>query len=117
MPFGVLDGIEITRVVLAKEEGDFGIIGTTNRRVEKFEITAESLLTYPMTGTIFDRAPFSEAEDLEVTSYAQPDPTEVDFEGKRGVRTWTFELAPIATQKIEFGFELNWPGDKEIYLQ
>ncbi len=117
LPFGVLDGIEITRVVLAKEEGDFGIIGTTNRRVEKFEITAESLLTYPMTVTIFDRAPFSEAEDLEVTSYAQPDPTEVDFEGKRGVRTWTFELAPTATQKIEFGFELNWPGDKEIYLQ
>lgn len=117
LPFGVLDGIEITRVVLEKEEGDFGIIGTTNRRVEKFEITAESLLTYPMTVTIFDRVPFSEAEDLEVIAYSRPEPSEVDFEGQRGVRTWTFDLAAGASQKIEFGFELNWPGDREIYLQ
>ncbi len=117
LPFGVLDGLEIRRVVVDKEEGDFGIIGTTNRRVEKFEITTESLLDYPIKVTIFDRVPFSEAEDLSVDAYARPEPTEVDFEGKRGVRTWTFDLAGGATQKIEFGFELNWPGDREIYLQ
>ncbi len=117
LPFGVLDGIEVTRVVLEKEEGDFGLIGTTNRRVENFEITAESLLEYPMTVTIFDRVPFSEAEDLEVITRSQPAPTEVDFEGKRGVQTWTFELPPKASQKIEFGFELNWPGDRDMYLQ
>ena len=117
LPFGVLDGIEVTRVVLEKEEGDFGLIGTTNRRVENFAVTTESLLEYPMMVTVFDRVPFSEAEDLEVISRARPEPSEVDFEGRRGVQAWTFELAPKATQKIEFGFELNWPGDRNMYLQ
>ncbi len=117
LPFGRIDGIEITRIVLDKEEGDFGIIGTTNRRTEKFEITAQSVLPFAIPLTIYDRMPFSEEEDLEIEFTAQPKPSESDFEGKRGVQAWTLDLKPGGKQTIRFAYELQWPGDKQMILQ
>lgn len=117
LPFGVLDGLEISRIVIEKEDGDFGIIGTTNRRIERYELKAESVLSYPITLTLFDRVPFSENEDLTVEAYARPQVTETDVDGKRGVRSWTFEIAPGKSQRIQFGFEINWPGDQQIIVR
>ncbi|WP_208350651.1 mucoidy inhibitor MuiA family protein [Pseudaestuariivita rosea] len=114
LPFGTLDGLKIERRVLEKEQGDFGIIGTTNRLNERLEITAESLLPYALPVTIFDRAPYSENEDLEVTINANPRPSETDVDGKRGVQSWTFELTPGQTRKIAFNYEIQWPGGFDI---
>ncbi|NSX53216.1 mucoidy inhibitor MuiA family protein [Parasulfitobacter algicola] len=114
LPFGALDGIKIERRVLEKEQGDFGIIGTTNRLSERFEISAESLLPYALPITIFDRAPFSENEDLEVTISANPRPSETDVDGKRGVQAWTFELGSGQTRKVAFNYEIQWPGGYDM---
>ena len=117
LPFGVLDGLEITRHVIEKQDGDYGIIGTTSRRVERYELTAESVLGYSIPVTLFDRAPFSEDEDLEVEPYARPEPSETDIDGKRGVRSWTFDLPAGGTKNIQFGFEITWPGEGQIIVQ
>ena len=117
LPFGVLDGVEIKRHILEKEDGDYGIIGTTNRRIEKFEIEVESVLAYDIPLTIYDRVPFSEDEDLEISTYARPQVSEENFSGKRGVNAWTFNLASGGSQKIEFGFDIRWPGDQQMVVQ
>ncbi len=116
LPFGVLDGITVERNVLGREDGDFGIIGTTNRRTESYEITAKSVLTYRIPMTIFDRAPYSENEDFEVEVFARPAPNEDAVEGRRGVRSWTFELAPSGSKQIAFSYEITWPGDQNIVV-
>lgn len=117
LPFGVLDGLEIKRHVIEREDGDFGIIGTTSRRIERYELTAESVLTYSIPVTLFDRAPFSEDEDLEIEAYARPQPSEIDIDGKRGVRSWTFDLKAGSSKKIQFGYEITWPGEGQIIVQ
>ncbi|MHA3914199.1 mucoidy inhibitor MuiA family protein [Halovulum sp. GXIMD14793] len=116
LPFGVLDGVTVKRRVLSREDGDFGIIGTTNRRTERYAIIAESVLSYAIPLTIFDRAPYSENEDFEVEVYARPAPSETSVEGKRGVRSWTFELGAGTKKKIEFSYEITWPGDQQIVV-
>ncbi len=117
LPFGVVDGITLTRHILEKEDGDYGIIGTTNRRVERFQLSAKSVLGYDLPLTIYDRVPFSEEEDLEITSYARPQPSETDVDGKRGVQAWTFSLSAGATQTIEFGYDIRWPGDQQMVVR
>ena len=117
LPFGVLDGITVKRSVLERTTGDFGVIGTTNQRIERFELSAESVLTYAIPLTIYERIPYSENEDLEVLPSSSIEPSVVDVDGKRGVRNWTFVLEPGATKVIETGWELRWPGGMEMQLQ
>ncbi|MGL4236566.1 mucoidy inhibitor MuiA family protein [Tabrizicola sp.] len=117
LPFGVLDGLSVTRHVLEKTDGDFGLIGTTNQRVERFKLSVESVLTYSIPVTLYDRIPFSEQEDLEITTYANPEPSVVDLEGKRGVRNWTFVLPAGGKQVVEFGYDIRWPGESAMVVQ
>ena len=117
LPFGVIDGLSVERHVLEKTDSDFGIIGTTNQRAERFEITVESVLTYALPVTIYDRVPFTESEDLQVLPYANPEPSVKDVNGKRGVQNWTFMLEAGAKKTIEFGYEIRWPGDTQMIVQ
>ncbi|MEO8531096.1 MAG: DUF4139 domain-containing protein, partial [Deltaproteobacteria bacterium] len=117
LPFGALDGLTVSRHVLEKTDSDFGIIGTTNQRAERFEIKVESVLTYALPVTIYDRVPFTENEDLQVLPYANPEPSVKDVDGKRGVQNWTFMMDPGAEKTIEFGYEIRWPGDAQMIVQ
>ncbi|WP_161860910.1 mucoidy inhibitor MuiA family protein [Algicella marina] len=116
LPFGALDEILVSYRTLEREDGDFGLIGTTNRRIERFKITARSLMDAPVTLVVTDRAPVSEQEDLEIKTVATPRPKPVDEEGKRGVVTWELALQPGEEQVIDFGYDLTWPGDQALEI-
>ncbi len=116
LPFGLLDSLVIARNTLEREDGDFGLIGTTNRRVERYEITARNVGLQSIPLVITDNMPVSENENVEVTPYARPKPTETDIDGKRGVQSWRIDLAPGADTRIEFGHTVTWPGDMQIIL-
>ncbi len=114
LPFGALDEVLITHRTLEKEDGDFGLIGTTNRRVERFQITARSLLPYTLPLVITDQAPVSEQEDLEIVIQSRPRHKPVDEQGKRGVVSWNIDLGADADSTIEFGYDITWPGDQSL---
>lgn len=117
LPFGVLDGIAISSDVADRESGDYGILSTTNTRREGYRLSAQSLLAYDMEVTIYDRAPVSEDEDLEIETTASIDPTEQDVDGNRGVVAWTVDLAAGAEWEVAFGYTLWWPGEETLLLQ
>ena len=116
LPFGAVDGLSVERQVRSREEGDVGVLTTSSRRTERFEIVAESALPYPVTMTVYDRLPASEDKQLEVSVTARPEPSETDVDGKRGVLAWTFELPAGGERRIQFGYDLDWPSDQNLIL-
>ena len=116
LPFGVIDGITIAAEVTNRETGDYGLVSTTNTQEEAFMMTATSVLPYDMPLTIYDRAPVSENEDLEITIAANPRASETDVNGVRGLMAWTLDMTANSTQTVTFGYEMSWPGDQNLQL-
>ncbi|MEM1267693.1 MAG: DUF4139 domain-containing protein [Pseudomonadota bacterium] len=109
LPFGREDGLLIERATLTREDGDFGLIGTSYRRVERFRITAENLSRRTVPLIVTDRAPVSENEDIRVTLSATPSPTDTDADGRRGVHRWRVDMMPGSVELIDFGYTITWP--------
>jgi len=79
-------------------------------------MTATSVLPYDMPLIIYDRAPVSENEDLEVAIKAAPKASDTDVDGVRGLMAWHIDMAAGATQTVTFGYEISWPGDQQLQL-
>lgn len=117
LPFGAIEGLQISRRVLAREEGDTGVFTSANRRGEQFEITAENLTGRQYDLRIMDRIPISEQEDLTINPQSNPRFSETNVDGRRGIVAWDLALGVGQKQAIRFGYEINWPTDMELYLR
>ncbi|MEX0971477.1 MAG: DUF4139 domain-containing protein [Paracoccaceae bacterium] len=117
IPFGAIEGLLVSHRILSREEGDTGVFTSSNRRGDRFVITAENVTAMPFDLRILDRIPVSEQEDLTVNVSASPRITETGVDGKRGVVAWDLTLAVGAQQSITFGYELGWPSDMELYME
>lgn len=116
MAFGAIEGLQVSRRILSREEGDTGVFTSSNRRGDQFEITAKNLTGQPYDLRILDRYPVSEQEDLVIDRQANPRVSETDVDGKRGVVAWDISIAPGQEQQIRFGYEIGWPTGMELHL-
>ncbi len=109
LAFGPIEGLQLTRTVLGRSEGDRGVITRSTELSEEVRIEVENLTgeTWPMR--VLDRVPYTEQEDLEITWQAAPRATEVDVDGKRGILAWSFDIAPGETREIRLQHKLEWP--------
>ncbi|MFC4214579.1 mucoidy inhibitor MuiA family protein [Pseudophaeobacter arcticus] len=110
--FGAIPGLQLTRTVLQKSEGERGMISRSNQQQEVVEISVENLTgeTWPLR--LLDRVPYSEQEELEITWSAQPSASEENVDKQRGILAWEFDLAPGADQLIRLETTLSWPEGK-----
>lgn len=116
LPFGEYDGIEVKRNMVEKIDGDVGIITSSNRRVIRHRTTITSHLAFSMPVRVLDNLPVSEDEDLVIAMQARPQPGENNVDGARGVVAWNFGLEPGKSHAIEFGYEAQWPPDKDFRI-
>lgn len=107
--FGAIDGLRLTRIEPETMEGDRGLISKTNERREVVEISAENLTGRAWDLRVIDHVPYSEQEDLTITTRAQPAPSQTDVEDKRGVIAWDLPLAAGERQTIRVETTLRWP--------
>ncbi len=117
LAFGVLDGLTTERVVLFRETGESGILTTSNDKVERYELRIENTTAQAWDVVLYDRAPYSEEEDLEIEVSAKPAPSKRDVDGRRGVYAWEFPLAAGADKNISFSYTIGWPEDKELMFR
>jgi len=110
--FGPIEGLQLTRTVLNRNEGDRGLISKSNELSEEVLIEVENLTGEPWAIELIDRVPFSEQEDLEISWGARPRPSVQDVDGQRGVLQWEFDLPAGETQKITLNHTLEWPDGK-----
>jgi hypothetical protein len=61
--------------------------------------------------------PYSEQEDLVVTSRARPKPDATDFEQRRNVGQWLLELQPGEKRTVRVDVEMTWPQGQVLQWQ
>ncbi len=114
LSFGPIDGLRLTRTVLDRQQGDRGVISRSNDLSEKIKIEVENLTQESWPVRLLDRVPYSEQEKLEIEWSAEPSPSEIDVDGKRGVLAWSFDLAAGGAYEIRLGSDLRWPDEMEL---
>lgn len=112
--FGPIDGIRIERRLPEETEGQQGFFVATNGKTETAVLRIENLTGDSWPLRVLDRVPVSTQDDLKVEWTAQPEPTETDPDGERGVLVWTSEIAPKQVQEISLSTRLTWPRDQVL---
>ncbi|MCA0908193.1 mucoidy inhibitor MuiA family protein [Ruegeria marisrubri] len=114
MGFGPIHGLTLARQILNRSSGDAGIISRSNQRIEQAEIRIENLTDQSWPLRLLDRVPFSEQDDLGITWSAEPRPSEVNVDNKRGILAWEMDIAPEQSETITLDLVLNWPEGMEL---
>ena len=109
LSFGPIEGLQLERTVLGRNEGDRGVLSRSTELTEEVRIDVENLTGETWEMRVLDRVPYSEQEDLEINWNAAPHASEMDVDGKRGVLAWEFDIAPGGTQEIKLTHTLKWP--------
>ena len=109
--FGPIEGLQVTRTVLDRSEGDRGVITRSSEVNEEVRIEVENLTAEDWPIRLIDRVPYSEQEDLQISWNAEPSPTEENLDGRRGVLAWRFDLPAGETRTVTLSHRLKWPED------
>ncbi|OWY12295.1 hypothetical protein B6V72_14420 [Thioclava sp. F34-6] len=112
--FGPIEGIRVDRRMPDTMEGDSGFISKSNERREVVEIEVKNLTDKGWPMRVIDRVPYSEQEDLKITTKATPPASETDYDHRRGVLAWRFDLGADETKTIRTETTLSWPTDKVL---
>ncbi|WP_417258329.1 DUF4139 domain-containing protein [Celeribacter sp.] len=114
LAFGAVDGIQVSRVVLTRNEGDRGMIRKSNEMESAVRLTVENLTDRAWPIEVVDRVSVAEQEDLKIEWTSTQEPTEVSADDKRGVLTWAFDLVPSGEWSTEVTEKLTWPEGQQL---
>jgi uncharacterized protein (TIGR02231 family) len=115
--FGADDLIKVKRAEVKRNSGEEGILTSSNVQELAWDISVTNLHDVLIPVTVIDRAPFSTQENITVV--ALPDATTAtvkDFEKRRGVLAWVFDLEPKAEKAIKTGYKVTSPKAVNISL-
>ncbi len=113
--FGADDLIKVKRVEVTRQIGEEGILTTSNVDSRAYDITIKNLHDFKLPVTVLDQMPYAAQEDIVVeTLSGMTIPSVKDFEKKRGVLAWGFDLEPGAEKIIKHGFKITWPKDMQV---
>ena len=91
--FGADDLIKVKRVEVKRQTGEEGLITTSNVDARAYDVTVKNLHDYAVPVTILDQMPYSTMEEITVEALpGMTPPSAKDFETKRGVLAWSFDL-------------------------
>ena len=113
--FGVDDLIKVKRVEVKRQRGEEGLLTTSNTDIRAYDITVKNLHDFAIPVTVLDQMPYSTQEDIVVETLSGMTPATVkDFEKKRGVLAWSFDLEPKAEKVLKHGFKVTWPENVDV---
>ena len=105
------------RAEVKRNSGTEGIISTSNVQELAWDISVKNLHDVVIPVTVIDRKPFSTQTDITVESLADMTaPSATDFEKKRGVLAWNFDLEPKAEKDIKTGYKVTAPQAVHISM-
>lgn len=113
--FGVDEKVKVARVVVRRNEGTAGLIGSSKTDEREFKTTIRNGHNVPIRITIEDQIPVSEAEDIQVELLPlTTPPTARDVRDRRGVLEWSFDAPAGDVREIKLGWRVRWPKDKAV---
>jgi uncharacterized protein (TIGR02231 family) len=113
--FGADEKVKVARIVVRRNEGTAGFIGSSKIDEREFKTTIRNVHEFPIKVAIEDQIPVSEHEDIQVELLPVTTPPTVrDLRDRRGVMEWTFEAKPGETRELKLGWRVRWPKDKAV---
>ncbi len=117
--FGADDRIKVSFAPVKRRENEPSWLGQTRTDLREFRTVVKSLHAKLVKITVLERIPFSESSGITVETIAAQTtpPTEKQVGDRRGVASWTFDLAPGAEKEIKLAYRIKWPGDRELSFE
>ncbi len=113
--FGADDLIKVKRIEVKRRTAEEGLITTSNVDERAFDITVKNLHEASIPITILDQMPYSTDQKITVETLSGMTPATVkDYEQRRGVLAWSFDLASQDAKVVKHGYRISWP--REIKL-
>ena len=115
--FGGDDKIKIQRAPVNRKENEPTWYNQTKIEIREFKTSIKNLHNFPVKVQLLDQLPISEntAIAVELLPTTTP-PTEKQVADKRGVMSWTLDLAPGEAKDIRLAYRLKWPADRDVIL-
>jgi uncharacterized protein (TIGR02231 family) len=114
LSYGIDDRVNIAYALADTQQSNEGLLRDDRRVERRFRITVTNHHDRPIAITVFDQLPVSTDEDIDVERLAGTQPTDADFEDRKGVLAWTYEYAPKEEREIEFGYAVTFPEKKMV---
>ena len=113
--FGADDLIKVKRTEVKRQKGEEGIISTSNVEERAWDIAVKNLHDVSIPVTVLDQMPFSANENVTIEPMAQmTPPTEKDWNKRRGVMAWRFDLESKGEKTLKFGYKVTWPQNMQV---
>ena len=113
--FGADDLIKVKRTEVKRRKGEEGIISTSNVEEQAWDIVVKNLHDVSIPVTVLDQMPFSANENVTIEPMAQmTPPTEKDWNKRRGVMAWRFDLESKGEKTLKFGYKVTWPENMQV---
>ena len=112
--FGPVRGLEVTRSVTNKSQGETGLLSVSTQSNELVQIDLNNLTGRDWPVRLQDRVPFSEQDDLKISYTATPPATTENLNRQRGVLEWRFDLPAGQTRQVTLETRMQWPEGKEL---
>lgn len=112
--FGRDPGVTVKYDVLGEKRGESGIISSSSTDERNYRVTVTNQHPRPIEVLVIDQMPVSLNENITVELAGPNAADEKNFEGKRGVLAWRFDLKPEAERKLTYGYRIAWPADKKV---
>lgn len=115
--FGADDLIKVKRIEVKRRTAEEGLLTTSNVDERAFDITVKNLHQASIPVTILDQMPYSTEQKITVETLSGMTPaTAKDYERRRGVMAWSFELPSQDTKVIKHGYKISWPQTLQLGL-
>jgi uncharacterized protein (TIGR02231 family) len=116
--FGADDKIKVTRVPLRRKENEPTWFGQTKTETREFKTTVKNLHDFTVRVSVVDQVPVSENTAISVEQLPQTTPpTEKQVGDKRGVMSWTYDLAAGEAKDIRLAYRMKWPGERDVVFE
>lgn len=114
LSFGLDPQVQVRFEPLRDEAGQSGWITTQTTLVRRYglEVTNRHGRGLPVTALF--RVPVPRNEAIQVESTFSAPPSRRDLDDRRGVHAWEFELAAGKSRRLELGYEVSYPEDREL---
>ena len=115
--FGADDKIKVQRAPVNRKENEPTWFNQSKIETREFKTTVRNLHAFPVKVQVIDQLPVSDNTAITVDlSPVTTAPTEKQVADKRGVMSWTLDLAPGEAKDIRFAYRLKWPADHDIMI-
>jgi uncharacterized protein (TIGR02231 family) len=116
--FGADDKVKVTRIPVRRKENEPTWFGQTKTEAREFKTTVKNLHDFTVRVTVIDQVPVSENSAIVVEQLPQTTPpTEKQVADKRGVMSWTYDLAPGEAKDIRLAYRMKWPAEREVVIE